>query len=171
MPNIVQANLEPHDWWDFGGECGPMLASIANNILRQVCLPSLCEWNRSMCHFVHSKFWNWLTMQRTKDFVYVYTNTRFQHDWMGSNPVAWYANMAFLMAKAENRIRILTYGHQMNPMIRRTTKITMDWHIMLMMGSAMIATIALMAMAMAMPSSRTMVMVGMALVLGPKMSC
>ena len=40
MPNIAQAKLEPHEWWDLVGEGGPTLAPIAKRILAQVCSAS-----------------------------------------------------------------------------------------------------------------------------------
>jgi hypothetical protein len=65
-----------HVWWFTNGSVGKLLPCIAWRILAQVVSPSSCERNWSSYSFVHSKARNRLISSRTKDLVYVYTNSR-----------------------------------------------------------------------------------------------
>lgn len=64
------------DWWAFEGACKKLIAPIARQILVPMVSSSSYKYNWSSNLLMHNKSWNRLQPKRTKDLVYMYTNSR-----------------------------------------------------------------------------------------------
>ena len=86
---IVQG-APSHEWWDAIDSEAKALQTIERRIFAQVCSISSYERNWSIYSFVHNKVRNRLQSSRTKDLVYIYTNSRLLRHHKGPNPIQWY---------------------------------------------------------------------------------
>jgi len=90
-PDITACQLLPHQWWNVVG--GHALPKIARRVLSLTCSASSCERNWSMYSFVHSKIRNRLYTSKAEDLVYIYTNSKLEHEKRGHNPALFYEKM------------------------------------------------------------------------------
>ena len=87
-PDVTQGKMKPHQWWNLVG--ANVLPKIAKRILSQTCSASSCERNWSMYSFVHSKVRNRLATAKAEALVYIYSNSKFEHQKRGHNSALFY---------------------------------------------------------------------------------
>ena len=92
-PDILVANLQPHQWWSRIGR--EALPKIAKRVLALTCSASSCEHNWNMYSFVYNKSRNRLGTKKAEDLVYIYTNMRLLQGRLGADSLRWYENNVF----------------------------------------------------------------------------